>query len=133
MALAAALRADLCEIYTDVDGVYTTDPNITEKARRLDRISYDEMLEMASLGAKVLQIRSVELAKKYKVPLLVKSSFTEGKGTLVCEEVPTMEQVVVSGVTYNKNEAKITVSEVPGQAGHRREDIQAARGGEHRR
>jgi len=117
VAVAAALKADLCEIYTDVDGVYTTDPNITDKARRLDRVSYDEMLEMASLGAKVLQIRSVELAKKYKVPLLVKSSFTEGRGTLVCEEVPSMEQVVISGVTYNKNEAKITVSEVPDKPG----------------
>jgi aspartate kinase len=113
VALAAALEADVCEIYTDVDGVYTTDPNITQKARRLDRISYEEMLEMASLGAKVLQIRSVELARKYKVPIRVKSSFTDGEGTLVCEEVPTMEQVVVAGVTYNKNEAKITVSEVP--------------------
>ncbi len=100
-----------------MDGVYTTDPNITEKARRLDRISYDEMLEMASLGAKVLQIRSVELAKKYKVPLLVKSSFMDGKGTLVCEEVVNMEEVVISGVTYNKNEAKITVSEVPDKPG----------------
>jgi aspartate kinase len=117
VALAAALPADLCEIYTDVDGVYTTDPNITEKARRLDRISYDEMLEMASLGAKVLQIRSVELAKKYNVPILVKSSLIEGKGTLVCEEVAMMEQVVVSGITYSKNEAKITVSEVPDKPG----------------
>jgi aspartate kinase len=117
VALAAVLHADLCEIYTDVDGVYTTDPNITEKARRLDRISYEEMLEMASLGAKVLQIRSVELARKYKVPLLVKSSFVEGKGTLVCEEVPMMEQVVIAGVTYNMNEAKITVSEVPDKPG----------------
>jgi aspartate kinase len=117
VALAAELPADLCEIYTDVDGVYTTDPNITSKARRLDRISYDEMLEMASLGAKVLQIRSVELAKKYKVPLLVKSSLEEGKGTLVCEEVLTMEQVVISGITYSKNEAKITVSEVPDKPG----------------
>ncbi len=117
VAIAAALKADVCEIYTDVDGVYTTDPNITKKARRLDRISYEEMLEMASLGAKVLQIRSVELARKYNVPLLVKSSFTEGKGTLVCEEVPTMEQVVVAGVTYNKNEAKITIGEVPDKPG----------------
>jgi aspartate kinase len=117
VAVAAALKADLCEIYTDVDGVYTTDPNITDRARRLDTVSYDEMLEMDSLGAKVLQTRSVELAKKYRVPLLVKSSFTEGKGTLVCEEVPTMEQVVISGVTYNKNEAKITLSEVPDKPG----------------
>lgn len=117
VAVAAAMKADLCEIYTDVDGVYTTDPNITDKARRLDRISYDEMLEMASLGAKVLQIRSVELAKKYKVPLLVRSSLMEGKGTLVCEEVSTMEQAVVAGVTYNKNEAKITIAEVPDRPG----------------
>jgi aspartate kinase len=117
VAVAAALQADLCEIYTDVDGVYTADPNITDKARRLDRVSYDEMLEMASLGAKVLHIRSVELAKKYNVPLLVKSSFVNGKGTLVCEEVPMMEQVVISGVTYSKNEAKITVSEVPDKPG----------------
>jgi aspartate kinase len=116
--VAAALHAGLCEIYTDVDGVYTTDPSITDKARKLDRISYDEMLEMASLGAKVLHIRSVELARKYNVPLLVKSSFVNGKGTLVCEEAPmTMEQVVISGVTYSKNEAKITVSEVPDKPG----------------
>lgn len=117
VAVAAALPADVCEIYTDVDGVYTADPNITDKARRLNRISYDEMLEMASLGAKVLQIRSVELAKKFNVPLLVKSSLVEGKGTLVCQEVPSMEQVVVSGVTYNKNESKITVSRVPDKPG----------------
>lgn len=118
VALAAALKADFCEIYTDVDGVYTTDPNICEKARKLDRISYDEMLEMASLGAKVLQIRSVELAQKYNVPLLVKSSLVEGKGTLVCkEDMVMMEKVVISGVTYNKNEAKITVSKVPDKPG----------------
>jgi aspartate kinase len=117
VALAAALKADLCEIYTDVDGVYTTDPNITDKARSLDEVSYDEMLEMASLGAKVLHIRSVELAKKFKVPLMVKSSFTDGKGTLVCEEVSTVEQVVISGVTYNKNEGKVTLVEVPDKPG----------------
>ncbi|MCX8023128.1 MAG: aspartate kinase [Syntrophorhabdaceae bacterium] len=119
VALAAGLKADLCEIYTDVDGVYTTDPNICEKARRLDRISYDEMLEMASLGAKVLQIRSVEFAKKYNVPIYVKSSLVEGKGTLVCkeEEIMSMEKVVISGVTYSKNEAKITVNNVPDRPG----------------
>jgi aspartate kinase len=118
VALAAALKADFCEIYTDVDGVYTTDPNICERARRLDRISYDEMLEMASLGAKVLQIRSVELAQKYNVPILVKSSLIEGKGTLVCkEDMVMMEKVVISGVTYNKNEVKITVSKVPDKPG----------------
>jgi len=117
VAVAAALKADVCEIYTDVDGVYTTDPNIAARARRLDKVSYDEMLEMASLGAKVLQIRSVEMAKKYKVPLLVKSSLVEGKGTLVCKEVPEMEQVIVSGVTYNKTEAKVTVAGVPDRPG----------------
>ncbi len=118
VALAAALKADLCEIYTDVDGVYTTDPNICEKARRLDKISYDEMLEMASLGAKVLQIRSVELAQKYNVPILVKSSLVEGKGTLVCkEDMIMMEKVVISGITYNKNESKITINKVPDKPG----------------
>jgi aspartate kinase len=119
VALAAALQADVCEIYTDVDGVYTTDPNICDKARRLETISYDEMLEMASLGAKVLQIRSVELAKKYNVPILVKTSFGEGPGTLVCkeEESMTMEKVVIAGVTYNKNEAKVTIRKVPDKPG----------------
>ncbi len=118
VAIAAALKADSCEIYTDVDGVYTTDPNICERARRLDKISYDEMLEMASLGAKVLQIRSVELAQKYNVPVLVKSSLVEGKGTLVCkEDREMMEKVVISGVTYNKNEVKITVNKVPDRPG----------------
>ena len=119
VALAAALQADVCEIYTDVDGVYTTDPNICDKARRLDKISYDEMLEMASLGAKVLQIRSVELAKKYSVPVLVKTSFGEGPGTLVCkeDEIMSMEKVVIAGVTYNKNEAKVTVRKVPDKPG----------------
>ncbi len=117
VALAAGLNADLCEIYTDVDGVYTADPNICDKARRIDRISYDEMLEMAGLGAKVLQIRSVELAQKFNVPILVKSSLVEGKGTLVCKEDMAMEKVVVSGVTYSKNEAKITLSSVPDKPG----------------
>ncbi len=113
VAIAAALKADVCEIYTDVDGVYTTDPNICPKARKLSRISYDEMLEMASLGAKVLQIRSVEFAKKYDVPLHVRSSFNDHPGTIVCKEEKEMEHVVVSGVTYNKNEAKIEVMRVP--------------------
>ena len=117
VALAAALNADMCEIYTDVDGVYTADPNICERARRLDKISYEEMLEMASLGAKVLQIRSVEFAKRYNVPILVKSSFTDGEGTLVCKEVSDMEKMEVTGVTYNKNESKITVSKVPDKPG----------------
>ena len=113
VAIAAALKADVCEIYTDVDGVYTTDPNICPKARKLSKISYDEMLEMASLGAKVLQIRSVEFAKKYDVPIHVRSSFNDNPGTIVCKEEKEMEQVVVSGVTYNKNEAKIEIMRVP--------------------
>lgn len=113
VAIAAALKADICEIYTDVDGVYTTDPNIYPKARKISKISYDEMLEMASLGAKVLQIRSVEFAKKYNVPIHVRSSFNDNPGTIVCKEDEDMERVIVSGVTYNKNEAKIEVMRVP--------------------
>ncbi len=113
VALAAALKADACEIYTDVDGVYTTDPNICPAARKIDRISYEEMLELASLGAKVLQIRSVEFAMKYKVPLWVKSSFTNDPGTLVCEEDASMEDVVVSGIAYDRNEAKVAVRGLP--------------------
>ncbi len=113
VAIAAALRADLCEIYTDVEGVYTTDPNVYPKARKLSKISYDEMLEMASLGAKVLQIRSVEFAKKYDVPIHVRSSFNDHPGTIVCREEEEMEQVAVSGVTYNKSEAKVEVMRVP--------------------
>ena len=118
VALAVALGARQCEIYTDVDGVYTCDPRIVPQARRLDVVSYDEMLEMASLGAKVLQIRCVEFAHKYKMPLIVKSSFEEGdKGTLICEEDPNMEQPVVSGIMCDKNQAKITLKEVPDQPG----------------
>ncbi len=117
VAIAAALKADVCEIYTDVDGVYTTDPNVCEKARKLSKISYDEMLEMASLGAKVLQIRSVEFAKKYDVPIHVRSSFNDNPGTIVCKEDKEMEKVVVSGVTYNKNESKIEIMRVPDTPG----------------
>ncbi|MGE3538907.1 MAG: aspartate kinase [Candidatus Tectimicrobiota bacterium] len=117
VALAAALQADLCEIYTDVDGVYSADPNIVPQARRLERISYDEMLEMARLGAKVLQARSVEFAKKYDVPVVVKSSFTEGSGTLVTRPDQDMEQAVVAGVTSDKNQAKITLTGVPDRPG----------------
>ncbi|MCL5808791.1 MAG: aspartate kinase [Deltaproteobacteria bacterium] len=117
VALAAALKADVCDIYTDVDGVYTTDPNICSKARRLDRITYDEMLEMARAGAKVLQPRSVELAKKYNVPVYVKSSFTDEGGTLVTKEEREMEKEVVSGVTYDRDQAKITVVHVPDRPG----------------
>ncbi|MFB0508645.1 MAG: aspartate kinase [Thermodesulfobacteriota bacterium] len=117
VALAASLKADICEIYTDVDGVYTTDPNVCEKARKLEKISYDEMLEMASLGAKVLQIRAVEFAKKYNVPIYVGSSFNEKIGTFVCREDEEMENVAVSGITYDKNEAKITITKVPDKPG----------------
>ena len=109
VALAAVLKADVCEIYTDVDGVYTCDPNICENARRIDKISYDEMLELASLGAKVLQTRSVEFGKKYNVPILVKSSFTDEGGTLTTMEDEDMEKEVVSGITYDRNEARITL------------------------
>jgi aspartate kinase len=118
VALAAALHADACEIYTDVLGVYTADPNVCPAARKLDRISYEEMLELASLGAKVLQIRSVEFAMKYRVPLWVKSSFnSDNSGTLVCAEDAAMEQVVVSGIAHDRNEARITLREVPDHPG----------------
>src|SRR5210317_1720669 len=117
VALAAALKADQCEIFTDVEGVYTTDPNICSSARKIDRISYDEMLELASLGAKVLDIRSVGLAKRYKVPVHVRSTFTENEGTWVVEEDKIMESMLVSGVTYSKNEARITINKVPDQPG----------------
>ena len=109
VAIAAALKADLCEIYTDVDGVYTTNPGIVSDALKLDRVSYDEMLELASLGAKVLQTRSVEFAKKYEVPVVVRSSFNENPGTLVVKEDKEMEKVVVSGIAFDKNQAKVTV------------------------
>jgi aspartate kinase len=112
VAMAAALAADVCEIYTDVDGVYTADPNIVPEARKLDRISYDEMLELASLGAKVLQTRSVEYAKNYLVPVHVRSSFNDNPGTMVVKEDTAMEKVVVSGIAYNKQEAKITITRV---------------------
>lgn len=117
VALAAALQADRCEIFTDVEGVYTTDPNVCAKARKIERISYDEMLELASLGAKVLDIRSVGLAKRYKVPVHVRSTFTETEGTWVVEEDKKMESMLVSGVTYSKNEARITISRVPDTPG----------------
>jgi aspartate kinase len=117
VAVAAALRADVCEIYTDVDGVYTTDPNVYDRARKLSRISYDEMLELASVGAKVLQIRSVEFAKKYKVPVHVRSSFSDVEGTWVVEEDEGMEQLVVAGVAYDRNEAKVSVRGVPDRPG----------------
>ncbi len=117
VALAAALNADVCEIYTDVDGVYTTDPGVCQKARKMRTISYDEMLEMASLGAKVLEIRSVEFAKKFNVPIHVRSTFTKENGTMVVAETKDMERVAVSGVAYNKNEARVTVKKVPDRPG----------------
>jgi aspartate kinase len=117
VALAAALNADQCDIYTDVDGVYTTDPNICNKARRLTKISYDEMLEMAITGAKVLQPRSVEMAKKYDVSVYVKSTFSDEGGTLVTKEDKDMEREIVSGITYDRDQAKITVVHVPDKPG----------------
>lgn len=117
VALAAALQAERCEIYTDVEGVYTTDPNLCSRARKLDRIAYDEMLEMASMGAKVLQIRSVEFAKKYNVPVLVRSTFSDASGTLVTKEDPSMEEVKVSGIAYDKDQARVTLREVPDRPG----------------
>ncbi len=113
VALAAAIKADACEIYTDVDGVYTADPNLCPAARKLEKISYEEMLELASLGAKVLQIRSVEMAMRYKVPLWVRSSFTDDPGTVVCDEEKSMEEVVVSGIAHDRNEAKVAIRGVP--------------------
>jgi aspartate kinase len=117
VALAAALRADVCDIFTDVDGVYTTDPSICSKARRLNKISYDEMLEMARSGAKVLQPRSVEMAKKFQVPVYVRSTFSDDGGTLVTKEDREMEREVVSGVTYDRDQAKITIVRVPDRPG----------------
>lgn len=117
VAIAAALKADECQIYTDVDGVYTTDPRIEPKARKLARITFEEMLEMASLGSKILQIRSVEFAGKYKVPLRVLSSFGEGEGTLITFEEETVEDAKISGIAFSRDEAKLTVLGVPDQPG----------------
>jgi aspartate kinase len=117
VAVAAALSADECQIYTDVDGVYTTDPRVEPRARKLERITFEEMLEMASLGSKVLQIRSVEFAGKYKVPLRVLSSFEEGEGTLISLEEDTVEQAVISGIAFARDEAKLTILGVPDQPG----------------
>jgi len=113
VALAAAIGADICEIYTDVDGVYTADPNICPNARKIEKISYEEMLEMCSLGAKILQTRSVEIAKKYRVPIHVRSSFSKEEGTVVRKEDEEMEKYVVSGVTFNRDQAKLTISGIP--------------------
>lgn len=117
VAIAAALNADVCEIFTDVDGIYTADPNVCPRARKLKSISYDEMLNMASLGAKVLQIRSVGFAKKYNIPVHVRSSFNEEEGTMVVSEESGMEQLVVSAVTHDKKQARVTITKVPDQPG----------------
>lgn len=117
VALAAAMRADACEIFTDVEGVFTTDPGVYDKARKIDCISYDEMLELASLGAKVLDIRAVSMAKRFKVPVHVRSTFTDTIGTWVVDEEKIMESMLVSGITYSKKEARITVRKVPDQPG----------------
>ena len=118
VAMAAALQADECQIFTDVDGVYTTDPRVEPRARRLRTITFEEMLEMASLGSKVLQIRAVEFAGKYNVPLRVLSSFEEGEGTLITfEDDPTMEKAKISGIAFNRDEAKLTILGVPDQPG----------------
>jgi aspartate kinase len=117
VAVAAALTAERCDIYTDVDGVYTTDPNICSNARKLDRISYDEMLEMSSMGAKVLEIRSVEFAKKYNVPVQVRSTFTDTPGTMLIQEDKKMEHVLVSGIAYDKDQARITLRSVQDKPG----------------
>jgi len=117
VALAAALKADICEIYTDVEGVFTADPRICPEARKINKISYDEMMELASLGAKVLQIRSVDVAKRYRVPVHVRSSFIEQEGTMVVDTDAEMERVIVTAVTYNKDEARITVRGVPDRPG----------------
>jgi len=117
VALAAVLKADECLIYTDVDGVYTTDPRVEPRARKLDRITFEEMLEMASLGSKVLQIRSVEFAGKYNVPLRVVSSFVEGSGTLISYEEVGVEKALISGIAFNRDEAKLTVQGVPDRPG----------------
>lgn len=117
VAIAAALKADECQIYTDVDGVYTTDPRVEPKARKLDKITFEEMLEMSSLGSKVLQIRSVEFAGKYNVPLRVLSSFEEGEGTLIALEDDDVEQALISGIAFNRDEAQLTINGVPDQPG----------------
>lgn len=117
VAIAAAIKADICEIYTDVDGIYTADPNICHKAKKINRISYNEMLNMASLGAKVLQIRSVGFAKKYNVPVHVRSSFNEEEGTMVVNEDAGMESLIVSAVTHDKDQTRITLKSVPDTPG----------------
>jgi len=117
VALATALKADECEIYTDVEGIYTTDPRVVQSARKLKEITFDEMLEMASLGAQVMQPRSIEVAKKFNIPLHVRSSFSDKPGTMILKEVTRMEDALITGITLNKSEAKITVCDVPDKPG----------------
>ena len=117
VALAAKMKADFCEIYTDVDGIYTADPRLVPDAKKLKQITYDEILELASLGAQVMQPRSIEFAKKYDVPIHVRSSFNNSSGTLICKEAPEMEDIVVSGATISKNDAKITIRGIPDKPG----------------
>jgi aspartate kinase len=117
VALAAIMKADRCDIFTDVDGIYTTDPRLVPEARRLNRVSYEEIMELASMGAQVMQSRSIEFAKKYNVPIYVRHSVTDGEGTLICKEGEAVEGIVVSGVTVTKDEAKITIRGIPDQPG----------------
>ena len=140
MAIAAAIRADRCDIYTDVDGVYTTDPRVVPKARRLDKIAFEDMLELASLGAKVLQVRSVELGMVHNMPVFVRSSFDKPEdidphgtppGTLICSEEEIMESHVVTGIAFSKDEAQISRAPDRGQARRRRRDLRAAGGRQH--
>ncbi|MCA9408722.1 MAG: aspartate kinase, partial [Candidatus Omnitrophica bacterium] len=117
VALAQAMKADVCEIYTDVTGIYTTDPRKVKNARKIKTITFDEMLEMASLGAQVMQARSIEVAKRFNIPIHVRSSFSKEEGTMIVKESPKLEEIAVRGITCNKNEAKITICSVPDQAG----------------
>jgi len=117
VALAKVLKADMCEMCTDVEGIYTADPRIVKNARKIDKLSYEEMFELASLGAQVLQPRSIEFAMKFAVPIHVRSSFSDKEGTIISKEVKAMEDIVVSGVALNKDEAKITICDVPDKPG----------------
>ena len=143
VAIAAAIHADRCDIYTDVDGVYTTDPRVVPKARRLDQIAFEDMLELASQGAKVLQVRSVELGMVHNMPIFVRSSFDKPEdidphanqppGTLICSEEEIMESHVVTGIAFSKDEAQISVRQIAGQARHRRGDLRPAGGSQYQR
>ena len=133
VAIGAVLNADVCENYTDVDGIYTADPRIVKNARKIDRISYDEMLELSGLGASVLQTRAVEFAKKYNVPLHVRNSQNENEGTWIVAETPNMEHIVVSGAALKKDLTRVTIKSVPDRPGHRRQNFRRYRRRQHRR